>query len=100
MALLIGCESMAAKQGMAADPGADAALLNGAIGLEDQAIGAYQLALESGLLTAQVRPVATLFQSHHQRIARHWPRPSRNWAAARRGRSHWPAMPRRWMPAA
>ncbi|MEQ8347401.1 MAG: DUF4439 domain-containing protein [Sneathiellaceae bacterium] len=66
MALLIGCESMAAKQGMAADPGADAALLNGAIGLEDQAIGAYQLALESGLLTAQVRPVATLFQSHHQ----------------------------------
>ena len=66
VALLVGCESMAAKPGMTADPMADAAMLNGAIGLEDQAIGAYQLALDSGLLTPQVRPVAVLFQSHHK----------------------------------
>ncbi len=66
VALLVGCESMAAKPGMTADPKADAALLNGAIGLEDQAIGAYQLALDSGLLAAEVRPVAVLFQSHHK----------------------------------
>lgn len=68
VALLAGCESMAARQdrGAMADPAADAALLNGAIGLEDQAIAAYQLALDSGLLVQQVRPVATLFQSHHR----------------------------------
>jgi hypothetical protein len=63
VALLAGCESMA---GTAGDPGSDAAILNVALGLEHEAITAYQLGAESGLLQPAVLNVAVLFQSHHK----------------------------------
>lgn len=68
VALLIGCESMASsasRQG-AADPKKDVSILNVALGLEHEAINAYQLGAESGLLSQDVLPVAVLFQSHHK----------------------------------
>lgn len=66
--LLIGCESLAStasRQG-AADPEKDVSILNVALGLEHEAINAYQLGAESGLLSQDVLPVAVLFQSHHK----------------------------------
>ncbi len=68
VALLVGCESMAktAARTTAADPAADAGILNVALGLEHEAINAYQLGAESGLLQKGVLPVAVLFQSHHK----------------------------------
>lgn len=71
VALLVGCESMAADKKMMAqqakaDPEADAGILNVALGLEHQAIAAYQLGAESGLLKGQVLDTAVLFQSQHK----------------------------------
>ncbi|SMF74132.1 Rubrerythrin [Tistlia consotensis] len=72
VALLVGCESMAADKskmaqaGMASDPEADAAILNVALGLEHQAIAAYQVGAESGLLKGKVLDTAVLFQSQHK----------------------------------
>ncbi len=75
VALIMGCESMAAKldrqtaaagAGMAANPVQDVAILNVALGLEHEAIGAYQLGAESGLLDKSVLDVAVLFQSQHK----------------------------------
>lgn len=47
-------------------PGKDVAILNVALGLEHEAIAAYQLGAESGLLQKPVLDVAVLFQSHHK----------------------------------
>ena len=71
VALLAGCESMAkAKtQQAAADPSGDVATLNVALGLEQEAIAAYQLGAESNLLQKPVLQVAVLFQSHHKEHA-------------------------------
>jgi len=44
----------------------DAGILNVALGLEWEGIGAYQLGAESGLLSKGVLDVAVLFQSHHK----------------------------------
>jgi hypothetical protein len=44
----------------------DVGILNVALGLEHEAIGAYQLGAMSGLLQKQVLDVAVLFQSHHK----------------------------------
>lgn len=72
IALLGGCESMAARQddmsGMANGDAAagDIDILNVALGLEHEAISAYQLGAESGLLKQGVLDVAVLFQSQHQ----------------------------------
>jgi rubrerythrin len=63
VALLAGCESMASTAG---DPGGDVAILNVALGLEHEAITAYQIGAESGLLQPAVLNVAVLFQSHHK----------------------------------
>lgn len=62
--LLAGQSSLAAAQG--ADAGKDVAILNIALGLEYEAIGAYQLGAESGLLQKNVLDAAVLFQSHHK----------------------------------
>lgn len=62
--LLAGQSSLAAAQG--ADAGKDVAILNIALGLEHEAIGAYQLGAESGLLQKNVLDTAVLFQSHHK----------------------------------
>jgi len=44
----------------------DVAILNVALGLEYEAIAAYQLGAESGLLKKPELDVAVLFQSHHK----------------------------------
>lgn len=70
VALLAGCSSSMAKGGMAkSDPASDAGILNVALGLEYEAIMAYQIAAESGLVTQQVLPVAVTFQNHHKEHA-------------------------------
>ena len=63
VAVLGGCESMAASSSASA---ADVDILNVALGLEHEAINAYQLGAESGLLEKPVLDVAVLFQSHHK----------------------------------
>jgi rubrerythrin len=50
----------------AAAPSNDVAILNVALGLEHEAIAAYQLGAESHLLTPPVLQVALLFQGHHK----------------------------------
>jgi len=47
-------------------PAGDSAILNVALGLEHEAIAAYQLGAESGLLEKGVLDVAVLFQGHHK----------------------------------
>ena len=69
VALLVGCESMAAKSSSTTDTSGDVDILNVALGLEWEAIGAYQIGAESGLLEPAVLSVAVLFQSHHKEHA-------------------------------
>lgn len=64
IALLAGRESLA--QGMASDPSKDVSILNVALGLEHEAINAYQLGAGSGLLKKPVLDVALQFQGHHK----------------------------------
>ena len=64
VAMLAGQEALA--QGMAADPSKDVSILNVALGLEHEAINAYQLGAASGLLQKPVLDVAVLFQSQHK----------------------------------
>jgi len=66
VALLVGCESMASTRQVAGNPSQDVDILNVALGLEHEAINAYQIGAESGLLTKEVVPTAVLFQSHHK----------------------------------
>ena len=68
VALLAGCESMAknASTGHSVDAAQDVAILNTALGLEHEAIAAYQLGAESGLLAKPVLQTAVLFQSQHK----------------------------------
>lgn len=47
----------------------DVALLNAAVALEHEGIAAYQIALDSGLLSAEAAGVARLFQGHHTQHA-------------------------------
>lgn len=61
--LLAGRDSLAAA---GANPMKDAEILNVALGLEHEAINAYQLGAKSGLLSAPMLEVAVLFQSHHK----------------------------------
>jgi len=65
VALLAGNESLAGKHASAAG-GNDVAILNVALGLEHEAIAAYQIGAESGLLQKPVLDVAVLFQSQHK----------------------------------
>ena len=44
----------------------DVRLLNAALSLEDEGIGAYQIGAESKLLTPDVLKVAVIFQGHHK----------------------------------
>ena len=64
VAMLAGNEALA--QGMGSDPAKDVSILNVALGLEHEAINAYQLGAGSGLLQKPVLDVALLFQSHHK----------------------------------
>ena len=64
VALLAGRPALA--QGMAADPAKDAGILNVALGLEHEAIHAYQLGAGSGLLQKPMLDLALQFQGHHK----------------------------------
>jgi hypothetical protein len=64
IAALGGTSIRAAAQ--SSDMGQDVSILNVALGLEHEAINAYQLGAGSGLLQKPVLDVAVLFQSHHK----------------------------------
>lgn len=64
LALLAGRPALA--QGMKADVAKDVDILNIALGLEHEAINAYQLGAGSGLLQKPVLDVAVQFQGHHK----------------------------------
>jgi len=67
VALMAGCESMAQGSGAQGSGSmADVNILNVALGLEHEAINAYQLGAESGLLQPPVLATAVAFQSHHK----------------------------------
>ena len=61
--VLGGCKSMASTPSASEN---DVAILNVALGLEHEAINAYQLGAQSGLLQKPVLEVAVLFQTHHK----------------------------------
>lgn len=63
--LLAGCGGMASAQS-SGSTSSDVDILNVALGLEHEAINAYQLGAGSGLLQKPVLDVAVLFQSHHK----------------------------------
>lgn len=62
--LLAGTRPAMAQSSMAME--ADVGILNVALGLEHEAINAYQLGAGSGLLSKPVLDVAVGFQSHHK----------------------------------
>jgi rubrerythrin len=64
VSLLAGCDAIPAAHAKAESQ--DVNILNVALGLEHEAIGAYQLGAESGLLEKPVLDVAVLFQSQHK----------------------------------
>jgi rubrerythrin len=64
VALLAGKDVMAA--GMTGDMTKDVSILNVALGLEHEAINAYQLGAGSGLMQKPVLDVAVSFQGHHK----------------------------------
>jgi hypothetical protein len=64
VALLAGRESLA--QAMGGDAAKDVGILNVALGLEHEAINAYQLGAGSGLLQKPVLDLALQFQGHHK----------------------------------
>jgi rubrerythrin len=67
VALLAGRDALAAKSGGAAAQ--DVRILNTALGAELEAIAAYQLGAQSGLLQQPVLDLAVQFQGHHQQHA-------------------------------
>ena len=64
VALLAGQDAMA--EGLSSDMSKDLSILNVALGLEHEAINAYQLGAGSGLLQKGVLDVAVRFQSDHK----------------------------------
>lgn len=66
VALLAGCETLAAKNAAAASGGSDVQILNTALGAELEAIAAYQLGADSGLLQPATKRLALTFQGHHK----------------------------------
>ena len=64
VAMMAGNSQLA--RAAAADPANDVGILGVALGLEHEAIAAYQLGAESGLLQKPVLDLAVLFQSHHK----------------------------------
>ena len=63
IALLSGNQALAASKGAKSS---DVGILNVALALEHEAIAAYQIGAESGLLQSGVLAVAVSFQSHHK----------------------------------
>jgi len=67
VALLAGRDALAAKSDKSA--ASDASILNSALGAELEAIAAYQVGAESGLLQKPVLDLAVTFQGHHKEHA-------------------------------
>lgn len=67
IALLAGQDALAAKESKTG--AADVAILNSALGAELEAIAAYQVGAESGLLQKPVLDIAVSFQGHHKEHA-------------------------------
>jgi rubrerythrin len=67
VALLAGRDALAAKGGASGE--SDIRVLNSALGAELEAIAAYQLGAESGLLQKPVLDLALTFQGHHKEHA-------------------------------
>lgn len=66
IALLGRREALAGTMSQSGSPGNDVAILNVALGLEHEAIAAYQIGAESGLLDKPVLAVAVAFQGQHK----------------------------------
>ena len=64
VALIAGRDALAAKG--AASPDADVRILNTALASELEAVAAYQVGAESGLLQRPVLDLAVTFQGHHK----------------------------------
>lgn len=70
VALLGGRDALAASAGASpAQTEADLRILNTALGAEHEAVAAYQVGAESGLLGKDVLAVALAFQGHHKEHA-------------------------------
>ncbi|MBL8538735.1 MAG: ferritin-like domain-containing protein [Betaproteobacteria bacterium] len=70
VALLVGRDVLAATESRGVTSEAnDANILNTALGAELEAVAAYQVAAESGLLEKPVLLLATQFQGHHREHA-------------------------------
>jgi len=69
VALLAGREALAAEESRGATEANDANILNAALAAEHEAVAAYQVAAESGLLDKPVLALATQFQGHHREHA-------------------------------
>jgi rubrerythrin len=67
VALLAGRDALAAQGGKSTE--ADARILNSALGAELEAVAAYQVGAESGLLQKPVLDLAVTFQGHHKEHA-------------------------------
>ncbi len=67
VALMAGQDALAAKGSEAA--GSDIQILNTALGAELEAIAAYQLGADSGLLQKPAQSLALTFQGHHKEHA-------------------------------
>jgi rubrerythrin len=67
IALLAGNDALAAKGDASTEQ--DVRILNTALGAELEAIAAYQVGAESGLLQAPVLALAVTFQGHHKEHA-------------------------------
>ena len=67
VALLSGRDALAAKAGQASE--SDLRILNTALGAELEAIAAYQVGAESGLLQKPALELAVVFQGHHKQHA-------------------------------
>jgi rubrerythrin len=65
VALLAGHSRLAAAHSSGSTAG-DINILNVALALEHEAIAAYQLGAETGLLSAPLKALALAFQAHHQ----------------------------------
>lgn len=63
---MIGGVAMPAGSALAAPMQGDVDILNVALGLEHEAITAYQIGAESGLVKGKALDAAKLFQSHHK----------------------------------
>src|SRR5574338_1085365 len=66
IALLAGNEALATAQTADASATGDVDILNTALGAEQEAIAAYQVGAESGLLKKPALDLAVKFQGHHK----------------------------------